>query len=180
MYSIIPNLTQEENKRQTVFCAIYTISQPYISYNQIPKEKRGIEIPLVLMLVRWDGYIGFPGGNVDAGETLHEAVIRELREEIAYTVSSDQLKPLCSFSTESTNIHCFSHQVSIEELKKIIVGSTEAEHFLSETQGCFATQIAEFENNKGFSQFRKNNFKATAGMELDVLVKQILERKDDE
>lgn len=34
------------------------------------------------MTLRSDGYIGFPGGSVDEGESLEEALQREVLEEI--------------------------------------------------------------------------------------------------
>lgn len=44
-----------------------------------------IEDGKVLMSKQWDGY-DFPGGGVDIGETVHEAVIREFFEETGLTV----------------------------------------------------------------------------------------------
>lgn len=171
-YQIIENLLEEPNKKQMVFCAIYTVGKPYSEYDYLEKSKRGIDIPLVLMQVRWDGFIGFPGGKVDDGESLVDAVIREMYEEISFVGDASNLVPLCSFSTDIYNIHCFSYEVEFSLLKEIIQKSTTGEHFLSENQGCFALQLAEFEKG-GYREFQKHNFKATAGLELEILSKKL-------
>lgn len=173
-FHIEPGLRHLEN-RDMVFGAIYCdAAEPYIKYDQVDPKDRGRKIPLVLMLLRWDGCIGFPGGKVDAGETLMQAFCRELSEEINFIPHEINATLLCSFTDETDNmhIHCFEYQVSEYLLREIIQDASEAEHFLAETQGVFAAQIAEFKGRGGFSEFRKNNFKATAGMELDFLVKK--------
>ena len=38
---------------------------------------------LLMMQLRFDGLLGFPGGLIDAGENILEGLNRELREEMA-------------------------------------------------------------------------------------------------
>lgn len=170
-------LYTELGAKQMVFCAIHTIAKPYLEYEHLAKDQRGIDIPLVLMLMRWDGFIGFPGGAVDPGESLEQGLVRELKEEINYDLDVSRIEPLGSFSDSSTparvNIHCWTLEVDPSEIKKIIADATQSKHFLSENQGCFAVQVAEFVGGNGFRQFRKNNFKATAGYEIDLLIKKL-------
>ena len=48
-------------------------------YGVIIKDKK------ILLVPQWDGY-DFPGGGVELGETMDEALVREVKEETGLTV----------------------------------------------------------------------------------------------
>jgi U8 snoRNA-decapping enzyme len=175
MYKFIETGKRHPRMVDMVFGAIYCeAATPNRYYTGVPKERRGDKIPLVLMLLRWDGCIGFPGGKVDSGEDLETALKRELREEINFNVDLRKAKLLCSLATESNDrhIHCYEYNVGDESwFRHAITQAAQAEHFLSESQGCFGVQIAHFEGGGGIYDFLKNNFKATAKMELECLIR---------
>lgn len=44
----------------------------------------------ILLSRQWDGY-DFPGGGIELGETIHDGLIREVREETGFNVKIDTL-----------------------------------------------------------------------------------------
>ena len=49
----------------------------------------------------------FPGGKIESGETPEHALIRELKEELAITVSKDHLEPITFASHAYESFHLF-------------------------------------------------------------------------
>ena len=49
----------------------------------------------------------FPGGKIETGETPEHALIRELKEELAITVSEDHLEPITFASHAYESFHLF-------------------------------------------------------------------------
>jgi hypothetical protein len=82
-YNRIDTGNIQKGKSQMVFACLYTKNAaPYKQYPHIPEQDRNKTIPLVLMQVRWDGRLGFPGGEAEPGENLLVAIQRELGEEL--------------------------------------------------------------------------------------------------
>jgi ADP-ribose pyrophosphatase YjhB (NUDIX family) len=173
-YKQIPHGTIEKGKRQLVFVCLYTKhSKPFKNYEYASVELKDKSIPLVLMLLRQDGSLGFPGGGVEKGEDLVTALSREVREEINYRLDVNKLKPLMSFSTLASNFHSFSYEVNSEEdIRKIQQDALYAQHFLSENGGCVLQQVIDYKG-KGYPNFLKNNFCSSAKMEFEELIKNL-------
>ncbi|MFN3213467.1 MAG: 8-oxo-dGTP diphosphatase MutT [Henriciella sp.] len=49
----------------------------------------------------------FPGGKIESGETPERALVRELTEELAITVSEDDLEPITFASHAYESFHLF-------------------------------------------------------------------------
>jgi U8 snoRNA-decapping enzyme len=176
MYHFIETGKRHPDNTDMVFGAIFAAdAKPYRQYTQVPKSERGKNIPLVLMMMRWDGLIGFPGGKVDPGESLEKALWRELQEEVNIgSLPGYDPKLLCSLATDSgdRHIHCYEIPVAESTIRNIIQFAAHGEHFISENQGCFAVQVAYFDKGGGILEFMKHNFKATAKMELEALIRK--------
>ena len=84
-----------ETKKNTVFLAIYSrnISPWKYFKDDIDHEA----CPGVIMIDRWDGRMGFPGGTVDYKERLIEALRREIKEEIGIKIREKKVHGIVSF-----------------------------------------------------------------------------------
>lgn len=148
-------------------------ARPYENYPHVEKRVADMNIPIVFMINRWDGKIGFPGGMVEEGETPLVAAIREAKEEIGLELTEDQLEFVVT-TTESNEkrdlvTHLYAHFVSYEELINIGRRLTLAEHFGSEATGFVMIQCIDGKKPI-FSNFLKNHFPPTAKEQLEALV----------
>lgn len=137
-------------------------------------------VPLVLMLARWDGSYGFPGGLVDNGETVEAGIQREIREEIGIEVKKSsffelyqpQLLTLINDFDFHIFMGCETYNYSVEltykEMREVAENIPKAPHFLTETYGFALVEIS----NPCYTEFLKHNFKATAKKELETLVEK--------
>ena len=57
-------------------------------------EKNEVLISLRKNRADYNGYWEYPGGKVESGETIDQALVREVKEELALDVSSNCVAPL--------------------------------------------------------------------------------------
>lgn len=100
-------------EKNSVFIAFY--AKPSYLYQTNPDCRSWgykawfSKVALLGVMVRWNGGMGFVGGQVDEGETLLEAAIRESEEEINHTPDASQLTLVCSHSMEDGDFKQNTH-----------------------------------------------------------------------
>lgn len=162
-----------ENMAQAVFVALVSESKVWKDYEGISAEARETVVPLVLMLQRWDGMKGFVGGEVEAGETLKEAVGRECLEEIGLTLNEAEIAAARLVSSHQTNsrvTHLMAVEVSSERMVEAVKGAAGAEHFMSETVSVMPVHFINYSHKKAFDNFIQNNFASTVKEEIADLI----------
>jgi U8 snoRNA-decapping enzyme len=147
----------------------------YCNEAVIPYEGATHKVPVVMMIDRWDGFVGFPGGKVEASdESLIKALRREVFEEIGLSIGQDyaekNLEPLATFKLGGAFIHSYALHMPYEEMKRVAANAFNSQHFGGEITGIKLTHITDYGNSQGFPQFLQNNFIATAKAELLTLV----------
>lgn len=127
----------------------------------------------VLLNFRRNQNFGFIGGKVDEGETLREALNREVMEEISYDISNMEVTHVSSYAAsyidDGVGIHSYHVHLSIEEMNKLRVNALNNSLTNDEISGlCLANVFpGGFEGNK---DLLNNNFSATAKLELQELI----------
>lgn len=161
--------------KQAAFIAVTTEHPLYEHYQDIPENVRQTIIPVTLMFNRWDGSIGFPGGNIDSDESPLQAAIRELEEEVG-VILSDTLKKevhyVCTHGNEKIQVHFHSLQVDFMTFKQMMHGSHKADHFMVEGTP-IVPQCMNYPNGKGFNAFIKNNFAFAVKEEIAELIQYL-------
>lgn len=130
-------------EKNSVFIAFY--AEPSHLYQTNPDCRAWgakawfAKVSLLGVMIRWNGGMGFVGGQVDAGETLIEAALRECSEEIDHTPDIEQLTLVCSHSMEKgdfkQNTHLYVCKVSVDELYGLRQKSVQSYHGRVESAG---------------------------------------------
>lgn len=169
----IPKQTNPNHKKQASFLAIYSETTIWSSYNEINENEKQMIVPLVLMIDRWDGCKGFIGGIVEEHETILQAAIRELKEEIGYELQSEDIlnqEFISSYELDNLVTHLIAIEVSFEKLKQIMSSFKNAQHYLSEVSGVSAIQFINYPHTKSFDNFSNSIFAPTVKEEIVDLV----------
>lgn len=162
-----------DNMAQAVFVTLVSESQIWKAYEGVSAEARETVVPLVLMLQRWDGVKGFVGGEVEAGESLKEAVVRECQEEIGLVLNASEIaaaRLVSSHQMKSRVTHLMVVEVSPERMVEAVKGAADAEHFMSETVSVMPVHFINYSHKKAFDNFIQNNFASTVKEEIADLI----------
>ncbi len=160
--------------RNAVFVAFY--AEPTHLYQSNPDCKKWGEqawyskVALLGVMMRWDGSLGFVGGSVDSGESLVEAVIREVKEETDYTVTTDMLVPVCShLMTEGKekHTHLFAVKLTVDQMYEMRNSQAQAWHGRVESAGMNVVHMVP----DAPKNLLANSWAGTAKLELEILLK---------
>jgi 8-oxo-dGTP pyrophosphatase MutT (NUDIX family) len=180
----IPFGQTNSQKRNAVFLAIYVES--ISPWRYFKDDMQHLKCPALIMIDRWDGRMGFPGGTVNEGESLIEALVREIKEEIGITIKPDKVHPIVSHETrlvthlyglkvlEAEFLHIYYHILNNFSRSILLHAYEEGDesHFMSEITGIKIVPLIQHEN-KGVVRFIENSFAGSSREDLDVLLREI-------
>lgn len=177
--------TNPSNKKQAVFLAIYVEAiSPWKYFND---DIRHLQCPAVIMIDRWDGRMGFPGGTVNPGESLMNALVREIKEEVGIRVKPEQVHPIVTHDShlvthfyglkvlEAEFLHIYYHILNNFSRSILLHAYEEGDesHFMSEITGIKIVPLIQHKN-KGINRFMENSFAGTTREDLKILLTEIL------
>jgi ADP-ribose pyrophosphatase YjhB (NUDIX family) len=179
MPAIIQQVTTGEmspTQDDCVFLWLYCLDgKPYAKY--LPAGAP-LEMPMVLVMLRWDCGFGTMGGKVDPGEALRRALAREACEEADFWVPTNaELESLGTFQDGDWRVHSFAMQVSYAELVEARAKASRVSETSPECTGWNIVPTQDYlpddDVPRGVTAFRMNNFRSTAKLEFDVLLELI-------
>ncbi|MDP2850325.1 MAG: NUDIX hydrolase [Sulfuricurvum sp.] len=175
----------DHDKKNAVFLAIYVESISPWKY--FKDDMQHLKCPALIMIDRWDGRMGFPGGTVDKNETLMDALVREIKEEVGITIKPSQIDPIASHESrivthlyglkvlEAEFLHIYYHILNNFARSILLHAYEEGDesHFMSEITGIKIVPLVQHEN-KGINRFLENAFAGATREDLDVLLHDVL------
>jgi U8 snoRNA-decapping enzyme len=174
-----------KNKDNAVFLAIYV--KDIAPWKYFKDDIKHTRCPAVIMVDRWDGRMGFPGGGIKDNESLLEALKREIKEEIGISVRLDKVHPIASHEwkivthfyglevNELEFLHIYYHILNNFSRSILLHAYEEGDEsrFMCETTGIKIVPIIEH-NKKGINKFLENSFAGATKQDLEIFLKEIL------
>lgn len=171
-------------KKNAVFLAIYVESISPWKY--FKDDMQHLKCPAIIMIDRWDGRMGFPGGTVNEGENLMDALVREIKEEIGITIKPSQVNPIVTHESrivthlyglkvlEAEFLHIYYHILNNFSRSILLHAYEEGDqsHFMSEITGIKIVPLVQHDN-KGINRFLENAFAGATREDLEVLLTEI-------
>ncbi|MGL5712692.1 MAG: NUDIX domain-containing protein [Paraclostridium sp.] len=145
-----------------VFCILYCDN--YGKYDYDVK---------VAMTMRWNNLKGFLGGKVDGGETLREALQREVMEEGNFDITGKEVEWLSSYADNNFGIHCYTCKITADEMKSLRENFTKGSHAEEEVAGLLVLNLKEGELNNNLLD---SAFEASSKLELIHFMNKIYKR----
>lgn len=176
---------QAAGKKEAVFLAIYV--EAISPWKYFKDEILQIQCPAVIMIDRWDGRMGFPGGTRNEGESIMETLVREIKEEIGISVKPDKVHPIASHEAKIVThlyglkvmeiefLHIYYHILNNFSRSILLHAYEEGDesHFMSEITGIKIVPIVEHAG-KGINHFVGNHFAGSSREELLILMEEVL------
>lgn len=140
----------------------------------------------VLMQMRFDGLLGFPGGLVDPGEHPLESANREMVEEIGLDLNILKLSDsdhVVSFVNKDKNLvlHFYGKEITLSQFQEIELGNLKAPDYGSETLGVVRPPLFTMgDGYRGLPAFLSNSFAGNARQELLIGLQHFKLLSEDE
>uniref|UniRef100_A0A1B6F6U7 U8 snoRNA-decapping enzyme n=2 Tax=Cuerna arida TaxID=1464854 RepID=A0A1B6F6U7_9HEMI len=133
----------------------------------------------ILMQMRFDGNLGFPGGLVDGGEDSIKALNRELSEEMNLDTSKHSVSESSYVVThwsisKRLCLHFYALEVSLAELYEIEKRALLAKDYGSEVLGTVRVPLYTMgDGYRGFPTFLSNAFIGNSRVQLLHCLRQL-------
>lgn len=126
----------------------------------------------VLMQMRFDGHLGFPGGIIEPGEEVLLGLIREMVEEINFDSDKIMLSEHNHVVTHwnpkgKILLHFYALEVTEEQIRTIEHRALDSIDFGEEVMGMFRVPLYTMSDGcRGFPTFIKHSFVGSAYAQL--------------